>query len=141
MKIDGECLCGAVRFEGDVDPARVFICHCTDCQTQSGSAFRTIVLAAPETFALTSGQLETYEKRAESGVIRSLAFCGRCGTAVYGGPGPGQPGLLSVRVGTLRQREQLRPVAQLWHRSAQSWLETLNDIPRLEKQPGRVENA
>jgi hypothetical protein len=40
MKIDGRCRCGNITFEAEVDPATVVICHCTDCQTPSGSAFR-----------------------------------------------------------------------------------------------------
>ena len=43
MKIDGSCHCGRIRYEAEVDPAKVVICHCTDCQTLSGSAFRTVV--------------------------------------------------------------------------------------------------
>jgi hypothetical protein len=33
MKIDGSCHCGYVRYQAEVDPAQVEICHCTDCQT------------------------------------------------------------------------------------------------------------
>ena len=40
MKIDGECLCGDVAYEAEIDPENVGLCHCTDCQTLSGSAFR-----------------------------------------------------------------------------------------------------
>jgi hypothetical protein len=43
MKIEGGCHCGSIRFEAEVDPATVVICHCTDCQTFSGSASRTVV--------------------------------------------------------------------------------------------------
>ncbi len=40
MKIDGHCYCGEITFEAEVDPNGLNICHCTDCQTLSGSAFR-----------------------------------------------------------------------------------------------------
>jgi hypothetical protein len=43
MKIDGRCHCGNITFEAEVDPATAAICHCIDCQTLSGTAFRTIV--------------------------------------------------------------------------------------------------
>ena len=49
MKIEGGCHCGGIRFEAEVDPAAVVICHCTDCQTFSGSAFRTVALTKPTT--------------------------------------------------------------------------------------------
>jgi hypothetical protein len=38
MKIDGRCHCGEITFEAEVDPDALNICHCTDCQTLSGSA-------------------------------------------------------------------------------------------------------
>jgi hypothetical protein len=46
MKIDGACHCGCVRYEAEVNLEQVAICHCTDCQIISGSAFRTVVFAA-----------------------------------------------------------------------------------------------
>jgi len=44
MRIDGRCHCGYITYEAEIDPEKVMICHCTDCQTLSGSAFRTVVL-------------------------------------------------------------------------------------------------
>jgi hypothetical protein len=43
MKTDGGCYCGEITYEADVDPDRVFICNCTDCQRMSGSAIRVNV--------------------------------------------------------------------------------------------------
>ena len=37
MRIDGRCHCGAITFEGEIDPDKVAICHCTDCQASTGS--------------------------------------------------------------------------------------------------------
>jgi hypothetical protein len=45
MHIDGACHCGKITYEAEVDPEAVGICHCTDCQTLSGTAFRTVVMA------------------------------------------------------------------------------------------------
>jgi hypothetical protein len=42
MRIAGSCHYGAIKYEADIDPAQVCICHCTGCQTLSGSAFRTV---------------------------------------------------------------------------------------------------
>ena len=33
MKIDGACHCGTITIEGEADPEKTQICHCTDCQT------------------------------------------------------------------------------------------------------------
>jgi hypothetical protein len=32
MQIDGQCHCGVVTYEADIDPEAVSICHCTDCR-------------------------------------------------------------------------------------------------------------
>ena len=49
MKVDGRCHCGFLSYVAEVDPEQVEICHCTDCQTLSGSAFRVVVPAEPRT--------------------------------------------------------------------------------------------
>ena len=43
MKIDGGCLCRHITYQAEVDPDKVAICHCTDCQTNSGTAFGVVV--------------------------------------------------------------------------------------------------
>ncbi len=65
MKSDGRCHCGEITFEAEVDPNAFHICHCTDCQTLSGSAFRANIPAPAEHFVLLIGTPETYVKTAE----------------------------------------------------------------------------
>ena len=48
MKINGSCHCGEVTFEARIDPMKVRICHCIDCQKLSGTAFRTTVMSQPD---------------------------------------------------------------------------------------------
>ena len=83
MKIDGHCHCGQITFEAEVDPTALTICHCTDCQTLTGSAFRINIPAPAEHFVLRSGMPKSYVKTAESGNKRRHAFCGDCGTPIY----------------------------------------------------------
>ena len=138
MKIDGACYCGEIAYEADIDPESVVICHCTDCQTTSGAAFRTIVPATGETFRVVSGEPKTFVKTAESGNRRALAFCATCGTHVWAsdaGRDPGRdPGRISIRGGTVRQREELAPKSQVWRRSAQPWLAEIGSLPGVERQ-------
>jgi hypothetical protein len=56
MRIDGRCHCGYLSFEAEADPELVSICHCTDCQTGSGSAFRVSIRAPGKTFKMLSGE-------------------------------------------------------------------------------------
>src|SRR5262245_48196589 len=134
MKIDGGCHCGFITYEADVDPARTSICHCTDCQSLSGSAFRTSVRAEDTAFALRSGEPTIYIKIGDSGAKRVQAFCPRCGSPIYAtSPGDG-PKAYNIRLGTVRQRDQLAPNRQIWCRSQQAWLADIPNLPASEKE-------
>ena len=134
MKIDGGCHCGYITYQAEVDPNEVKVCHCTDCQSLSGSAFRTIVFAAEDAFKLLSGEPKTYIKTAESGAKRTQVFCPECGTQIYATSVGEGPKTFGVRVGTARQRAELRPTTQIWCRSAQDWVMDLGSVKKVDKQ-------
>jgi len=134
MKIDGACHCGSITYEATVDLEHVGICHCTDCQTLSGSAFRTFVLAPKDGFRLLSGQPKIYIKTGDSGTKRAQAFCPECGTPIYSSA-TSDPQMFSIRAGTVRQRNALVPRSQIWYRSAQAWLADLGAIESFTMQP------
>jgi hypothetical protein len=134
MKVDGRCVCGHVSYEAEIDPDQVGICHCTDCQTFSGSAFRVGVPTAEQDFRLLSGGLKTYEKTAQSGTKRAQAFCPECGTHFYSTSVGDGPKILRLRVGSMSQRHALPPKAQIWRRSAQPWLTEIDTIASREQQ-------
>ena len=57
MRVHGQCHCGSVAFEAEVDPASARVCHCLDCQAMSGSLFRANIAALAGTFRLTRGRI------------------------------------------------------------------------------------
>jgi hypothetical protein len=133
MKIDGGCHCGSVAYEADIDPESVVICHCTDCQALSGTAFRTVARAPGPSFRITRGEPKQYVKTAESGNKRVQAFCAECGTPIYSAALDGAT--FNVRLGSCRQRAQLMPKMQIWTRSALPWLPRLGELARFEREP------
>ena len=132
MHVDGGCHCGFIKYEADIDPDAVGLCHCSDCQTISGSAFRIVVQVPKEKFRMLGGKPKTYVKTAESGNKRTQAFCPECGTSIYAAAVGDDPAMIGVRVGNLRQRAQLKPSRQICCRSKLPWLP---DIPGLESHP------
>lgn len=134
MKIEGGCHCGRITYEADVEPEGSRICHCTDCQTIGGSAFRMVVPSVKDSFRVTSGELKIYIKIAESGNPRVQAFCGDCGTHIYASNTGDGPKVYNIRTGTVRQRDQLAPRFHIWYRSAQPWLAGMDAIRKYEKQ-------
>ena len=133
MKIDGRCHCGFITYEAEIDPQQVVICHCTDCQILSGSAFRTDALVERNKFKFLSGRPKTYIKTAESGNKRTQKFCPKCGTSICSSGATGKPPIY-VRVASARHRDELPPKVQYWSRSAQHWLADMGSLTKIEKQ-------
>ena len=140
MKVDGGCHCGNIRYEAEVDPAKVVICHCTDCQTLSGMAFRTVVPTSEGTFKLLAGTPKAYVKTGESGNKRVQTFCADCGSPIYSAAGPGRQ-VVGLRVGTIRQRDQLMPGDQYRFRSALAWLRDLPGVAKRTSNPCSIPRA
>jgi len=128
MRIDGGCHCGFISYQGEADPAKAGICHCTDCQVLTGTAYRVSVPVDEASFKI-SGTPAIYVKTADSGNKREQAFCPKCGSPIYAtSPGPG-PKTYSIRLGTVRQRQQLMPMRQIWTRSKLHWVDDLASVP------------
>ena len=132
LTVHGACHCGAVKLNAEVNPARVFVCHCADCQVLTGSAFRVVAPVMPGSLQVT-GNVKGYARTADSGAVRWQYFCPECGTPLYAG-GQDGAGLATVRVGVLAERDRLPPTAQLWRRSALPWLDGLGGLAACERQ-------
>jgi hypothetical protein len=131
MEVHGRCHCGRISYDATVDPARVTICHCTDCQALTGSAYRVSVPVAAEDFVLRTGEPTVYVKVADSGARRAQAFCPQCGSPLYTFAADGEPKTYGLRVGCIEQRRELVPRKQVWCRSALEWT---MDLTQLEQR-------
>jgi hypothetical protein len=132
MQVHGSCHCANIRFEADVDPEQTSICHCTDCQNLTGSAFRVSVPAKEGSFRLTSGKPAIYVKTGDNGARRAQAFWPACGSSLYTYAAD-KPDIYGLRVGCIAERQVLVPTVQKWCRSALRWTENIAAVPRQEK--------
>ncbi len=135
MHIDGGCHCGAISFTAEIEPSRVMVCHCTDCQVLSGGPFRAVAVAPIETLVLR-GATKTYVKLAESGNHRAQVFCPECATPLWA-TAPENPTSVVIRLGCVQQRAQLKPSLQIWHGSAMRWLPSLAEVPAVARSPAQ----
>jgi hypothetical protein len=126
-RIDGACHCGQVSFTALIDPSRVMVCHCNDCQVMSGAPMRAVVAAAPEGFTL-QGETRRYVKVAQSGRRRAQVFCPECGTPLFA-TDPDAAAPVIIRLGCVAQRAELAPAAQIWTAAAMPWLPGLAAVP------------
>jgi hypothetical protein len=133
MKVHGACHCGAVAYEAVIDPARVTVCHCRDCQILSGAPFRASAPAMVEDLKILRGAPTVYVKTAESGNRRAQGFCGTCGSALYSTDSEGAK-VYMLRVGAMAERDLLPPQRQIWCESALGWTRDLLALPDSQKQ-------
>jgi hypothetical protein len=135
MKVHGQCHCGAITYEAEVGVGTINVCHCLDCQTPTGSAFRANIQTPARGFSLLSGTARRYIKTADSGAKRVHALCEICGAPVYSCD-PENPKIYSLRVGALNERALLgRPVRQIWTKRRLPWIPKLEGVPEIEGQP------
>ena len=133
MKVTGGCHCGQITYEAEVAPATIRVCHCTDCQKLTGTAFRATIASLPGTFVLKSGTPKIYIKTAESGNRRAHAFCADCGGPIYAAA-PENTTSYSLRVGALKQRALIgKPQQQIFCASALPWSMNLEAVAKSER--------
>ncbi|OJT98895.1 MAG: aldehyde-activating protein [Rhizobium sp. 63-7] len=134
MHIDGGCHCGYVTYAAEIDPERVSICHCSDCQMLTGSAYRVTVTARRADFRLLSNAPKLYAKTGDSGRTSLQFFCPECGSPVYRSSDAPDDPEIGIRLGGIRQRRELRPRRQIWCRSALSWVDEIAELPRSSQE-------
>jgi hypothetical protein len=130
MHIDGHCHCGHVAYEAEIDPENVSICHCTDCQQLTGSAYRVTVLARAENVRLTANPPKLYKKHGANGRPRLQYFCPECGSPLFTTGEGADAEIWGIRLGSISQRRQLSPKRQMWCRSALPWVDAIASLPR-----------
>ena len=134
MQVHGSCHCGSIAFEASVDPDRVTVCHCTDCQSLTGSAYRVTVAANAQDFRLTRGSPRIYFKVGDSGNRRAHAFCPHCGSPMYAHAAVDSPKTYGLRVGCIQERAALIPRKRIWCKSALEWSADLSGMIEVEKE-------
>lgn len=133
-KLDGGCLCGAVRYEVTGEPQTFLHCHCSRCRHASGTGHASNLFVA--------GSLEWLQ--GEEGV-RSFkvpeatrfvnTFCGRCGGRV-----PRfieEAGVVMIPAGSLDTEPGIMPQARIFQDSKAAWSCDHSQLPSFETYPPR----
>lgn len=110
-----------------------YACHCTDCQTRTGSAFSEHMLFMLSDLTIT-GELDIAEYTQPSGAQSSIFGCAKCKARIHA-VNSTREGLASLRCGTLDNSASFVPVAHLWVKSKQPWIALPEGVPALEEQP------
>jgi hypothetical protein len=133
-EISGGCLCGNIRYKISEQPKIQLLCHCKNCQRQTGSAFSASCLVKRENFDL-QGTPKTYANRGDSGADILRNFCPDCGSALYFEVAD-TPGSVAVNAGTLDDTSWYKPRANFWTDSKQDWVTIDPECRNFAREPG-----
>lgn len=128
----GSCLCGAVRFEVEGSFERFFLCHCSFCRKDTGSAHAANLFsnAARLTWLAGENQVTTYTLPSTR---HAKSFCATCGSALprlHAGSTS-----LIVPAGSLESPVTIRPDAHIFVASRADWDRELDTAPMIDRLP------
>jgi hypothetical protein len=129
---EGGCSCGAVRYRLAGAPMFVHCCHCTSCQTETGSAFVLNALIESDRVDTIAGAPEPVMTPSESGRGQQIWRCPNCRVALWSNYGGAADLLRFVRIGTLDDPGALPPDVHIYTRSKLSWLRLPEDARAFE---------
>ena len=142
MKWTGGCMCGAIRYECDVDPVSAGTCHCRTCQRWTGSAYHVFAGFPTDALRFTRGEPKMY--RAPD-AIKERGFCAECGSPLWdryfvriSEIGLSGPHTVWVPVGTLDKPEAVTLNFHYGVETQLPWAHFDDDLPRTrcDQDPG-----
>jgi hypothetical protein len=133
LNMNGGCLCGDVRFSVSGEPVATSVCHCRDCQKQSGSAFVEVLAVPNEAFSL-NGAVQTFTNTGDSGRKLDRRFCPRCGSMIFI-EAEGFPGMTLIMAGTLDDTTWIKPTMRLFCDRAQPWITITSETKDFARMP------
>jgi hypothetical protein len=132
-EIKGGCLCGQLRYTASAEPVFTGVCHCKNCQKESGTAFN-VVVAVPRSAVSIEGSPRTYASKGDSGKDYIRRLCPNCGSTLLSEPAA-LPGVAVLRAGTLDDTSWLKPSMEIYCDSAQPWVQLGGGMQRFPKMP------
>jgi len=129
-KVNGSCLCGAIVFEAEIIPEKIFNCHCSQCRKSHGAAFATQAFAKGETLKFLKGEELISEYSGHGGV---RVFCSKCGSRLMNYTPDKQ--YLSLALSNIDSEFHGKPVAHAFVGSKANWHEPSTDIPSFKRIP------
>ncbi|MEO0499952.1 MAG: GFA family protein [Pseudomonadota bacterium] len=133
MAMTGRCLCGAISYRIEGEPAMALACHCKNCQRQAGTALSTII-GVPAAMVAVEGTPRMFLDKGDSGGDVERHFCSTCGSPLYSRVAAAAD-MIFIKAGTLDDTSGFAPQMHVWTQSAQDWFDP-GDVPAFATLPG-----
>jgi len=128
----GSCLCKEVTFQVEGEFDDFYLCHCSRCRKDTGSAHAANLFSSTAQITWLSGEhvVKTYQVE---GTNHSKSFCPICGSALPTLQMNGS--LLVVPAGSLDTSLSLKPSGHIFTDSRASWDNDLEHVPQFPSAP------
>jgi hypothetical protein len=129
----GGCACGAIRFEIAAEPLMQNDCRCRDCQRMSGTGHGSYLTFAG-TGVKQTGEAALWDIVADSGSVKTRAFCPACGSPVFM-TFAAMPAVFTVHAASLDEPERYRPQAVTYTVRGHAWDRPDPALPAYDRMP------
>ena len=123
------CSCGQLTAVTTEDPVRVSVCHCTDCQRRSGSAFAAQARFRRESVEI-AGLSTQYVRVRDEGGKATFSFCPHCGATVHYQL-EGQEELIAIPLGVFADPRFSAPKFSVWEEDKHAWVSLTGNIEHM----------
>lgn len=132
LPITGGCQCGSIRYSLRAKPLVFYLCHCTECQRHTSSAFGESLRFRREDMDVSPG-LVCFSRMSESGKQRQGWFCPDCGVRIWHGTEGSSE--INIKAGTLDDTSWLVPAGHIWCSSKQPFIQIPENELNYDGQP------
>ncbi|OOG68456.1 hypothetical protein BLJAPNOD_00332 [Ensifer sp. M14] len=129
----GGCACGAIRYEISGEPIFSNDCQCRDCQQESGTGHGSHLSFQRDGVKL-EGEATLWDMVADSGNVKTRAFCPTCGSPVYM-TFAAMPDVFTVRAASLDDPSRYKPDAVTYGSRGYAWDHLDPTLPKFDKMP------
>ena len=130
MPAQGQCHCGAIRYEVSGEPAHHALCHCTDCRRASGAPAVAWALF-PEGSVKIAGEPKIHAS-SEDG---RRHFCPECGSGLFYTNAAVFPGMIDIQTATLDDPDTFPLQVQIQTAERIGWMENVHRLPQFARYP------
>jgi hypothetical protein len=117
----GSCLCGEVRYAVDGSFDRFYLCHCSRCRKDTGSAHAANLFSSTAKLSWLSGQSSVTVFRLP-GTRHARSFCATCGSALPFA----NAHMVVVPAGSLDNDINIAPDGNIFYASRAAWDDDLH---------------
>lgn len=130
----GGCACGAIRYEIPGEPMFSNDCQCRDCQRKSGTGHGSYMTFPRRMDVKLRGEAKHWDMVADSGNVKTRAFCPTCGSPVYL-MFAAMPELFTVHAASLDDPTRYKPQAVTYGMRGYRWDHLDPTLPKFDRMP------